>query len=80
MEVYGRICACCGEDRPEFLTIDHIHGGGNRHRRELKRNGGVSFYCWLIQQGFPEGYRTLCMNCNFARGNYGYCPHEQEAA
>ena len=30
---YGWSCACCGEDRYEFLSIDHINGGGAKHRR-----------------------------------------------
>jgi hypothetical protein len=31
---YGKACACCGEDRVKFLTIDHTNGGGNKHRKE----------------------------------------------
>jgi hypothetical protein len=23
------------------------------------------------------GYRVLCMNCNFALGHSGYCPHQR---
>jgi hypothetical protein len=33
-------------------------------------------YTWLRNQGYPNGFRTLCHNCNLARGFYGYCPHE----
>lgn len=32
-------------------------------------------YRWLKQQGFPTGFRVLCMNCNFSYGLHGYCPH-----
>ena len=71
-------CACCPEKYIEFLTIDHINGNGNQHRREIKAAGQyLKFYGWLIRNNFPEGYRVLCMNCNFARGKYGYCPHER---
>jgi hypothetical protein len=41
---YGGKCACCGEDKPEFMTLDHT---------------------------------DLCMNCNWAMGLRGYCPHQQ---
>jgi hypothetical protein len=34
-------------------------------------------YVWLRDNGWPEGYRVLCHNCNSARGLYGYCPHER---
>lgn len=73
---YGTICNCCGEPSKEFLTIDHINGGGNKHRKELRSNGSQNIYRWLKRNDFPEGYRVLCMNCNFAHGMYGYCPHE----
>jgi len=76
---YGEVCECCGEHRRPFLTIDHIHGGGKRHRKSLKAGGiGTSFYRWLVLNSFPKGYRTLCMNCNFATGHIGYCPHQKE--
>ncbi len=65
-------CACCGEAHSEFLAVDHIDGGGAKHRREVGRN-----ICpWLIRHGFPEGFRILCHNCNLALGLYGYCPHK----
>jgi hypothetical protein len=75
---YGGKCACCGEDRREFLSIYHIEGGGSKHRKELGMNGGCNFYTWLRSQGYPDGYRVLCHNCNQALGNYGYCPHSNE--
>lgn len=74
---YGRECACCGESRQEFLCIDHVDGGGNAHRAAVGGSGSV-FYAWLRRNGWPEGFRTLCHNCNQARGLYGYCPHERE--
>ena len=27
-DIYGNKCACCGEDTYEFLSLDHIDGGG----------------------------------------------------
>jgi len=65
-------CACCGEDRFEFLSIDHINGGGKQHIKSI----GYNLARWLKKNHYPEGYRVLCHNCNFALGHYGYCPHE----
>jgi hypothetical protein len=76
---YGGKCSCCGESHQEFLTIDHINGGGTKHRREIGAGEGVRFYRWLKQQGFPQNdYQCLCMNCNHAIGLQGYCPHDRE--
>jgi hypothetical protein len=71
-------CACpgCGESRFEFLTIDHINGNGNKHRKITGR--GSHFYLWLARNNFPDGFRVLCYNCNCSRGHLGYCPHERE--
>jgi len=69
-------CACCGEATYEFLTLDHIGGGGNKHREEVNRRG-YTFYSLLRQQGFPPGFQVLCMNCNWSKGKYGSCPHER---
>ena len=78
-EHYGTSCACCGEDRLPFLSLDHVDGGGTQHRSSLGNSGrGISFYRWIIRQGFPTGYRTLCHNCNTALGLYGYCPHVRD--
>lgn len=68
-------CACCGETIFEFLGIDHINGGGQTHKKEIKR---LVIYRWLILNNFPKGYRVLCHNCNLARGFYGECPHERQ--
>ncbi|MBA7506554.1 hypothetical protein ES706_05245 [subsurface metagenome] len=67
-------CACCGEPDIRFLTIDHINGNGNQHRKSI--GAGSTFYDWLIRAGMPEGYQVLCYNCNIARAWYGICPHQ----
>lgn len=78
-DTYGGLkCACCGETRIEFLSIDHIAGGGNKHRREITGTCGTRFYGWLKKNNYPEGYQVLCMNCNFAKGHFGSCPHIKE--
>lgn len=75
LEAYGRKCVCCGQSTEEFLGIDHIKGGGTKHRRKLKRYGST-FYRYLKKKSWPIGYRILCHNCNLSLGFYGYCPHE----
>lgn len=73
---YGEVCACCGADDLDVLSIDHINGDGAAHRRELRARGEYFGYHWLKTNNFPEGFRVLCLNCNFARGFWGRCPHE----
>jgi len=70
-------CQCCGEKHIEFLTIDHIKGGGAVHRRKIKRGTGTNFYHWLKKNNYPKGFRVLCINCNFSLGHFGYCPHNK---
>jgi hypothetical protein len=70
---YGWKCACCGEDRYEFLSIDHVNGGGTRARKT--QGGGSRLYRWLADHNYPEGFQVLCHNCNMSKGCYGYCPH-----
>lgn len=71
-------CACCGEQHIEFLTLDHVNGGGGAHRRELGIRGSTELYQWVVRNKFPAGFRVLCMNCNSAIGHFGYCPHRPE--
>lgn len=66
-------CQCCGVTNYEFLTIDHINGGGRAHRKRIKAD---SIYSWLIQNNYPEGFRVLCLSCNGSHGFFGYCPHK----
>lgn len=72
---YGGKCTCCGEERLEFLTFDHPDGGGRKHREAIGVGGGSNFARWLAREGYPEGYRLLCYNCNMALGYWKYCPH-----
>lgn len=67
-------CACCGVQHREFLAIDHIGGGGAAHRR----SGVTNIYTWLKVNGYPDGFRVLCHNCNFAIRYGDPCPHERE--
>jgi len=60
------ICIKCGFNDIRALTIDHINGEGHIERKQLGKGldrGGVPFYRWLKRNGYPQGYQTLCMNC-----------------
>lgn len=74
----GAVCACCGENRIEFLTIDHIDGGGYQHRKQIGVGAGTAFCRWLKNNNYPRGYRVLCSNCNSSLGRFDYCPHQHE--
>lgn len=56
----GAKCSLCPETRIAALHIDHISGGGNNHRKEIKQ----SIYNWLKKHKYPNGFRVLCANCN----------------
>lgn len=75
---YGGKCACCGEAEPAFLVIDHIDGGGNKHRKEVfgRHEGHGPFIHWLWKNDFPPGFQVLCANCNTAKAYYPVCPHQ----
>ena len=67
---YGNgVCECvnCGENRIACLSIDHKNGGGNKHRKNATEIKRLGFYGWLEKNNFPEGYQTLCMNCQWVK-------------
>ncbi len=72
MALYGGKCACCGENSYEFLTFDHINGGGAAHKRQGLVAG--KRLVWL-RDTRPTDIQVLCYNCNSAKGVYGECPH-----
>ena len=72
---YGGHCKCCGEKEILFLSIDHIDGGGSKHRKKLGIQSGEPFYRWLVKNNFPSGFQVLCFNCNMAKGFHNKCPH-----
>ena len=60
----GGRCACvgCRFDDLRALSIDHINGNG---RREGK--SGIALYEYLKKHNYPDGYQTLCMNCQYIK-------------
>lgn len=69
----GGKCACCGESQFEFLQFDHINNDGADHRREVG-SAGVSVSRVAANL---DRFQVLCCNCNFAKGAWGVCPHQQ---
>lgn len=65
-------CACvvCGEKRVACLSIDHINGDGEKHRKRIGIGGGSHFYAWLKHNNYPDGYQTLCMNCQWIKSSF----------
>jgi len=69
---YGGKCVCCKTTTMEFLSMDHINGGGTYERRHAQKR----IWTWLKDNKYPEGFQILCFNCNLSKGFNGYCPHE----
>ena len=76
---YGKKCACCGLVDEKFLTVDHVNNGkGNGVSNGRRRIPSVRLYQQIIKEGFPKTFQILCMNCNWAKGQYGVCPHQTD--
>lgn len=60
----GISCVKCGFDNIKALSLDHINGGGRRERRQTGLYG-KALWLHLKKNGYPDGYRVLCMNCNW---------------
>lgn len=74
---YGQHCACCGT--ADDLSIDHMNGGGTRHRQEVfpatdgSHVNAARFYAWIVREGFPPGLQTLCVPCNSSKSEGAHC-------
>jgi hypothetical protein len=86
LDHYGRVCACPGCGATEDLTIDHVNGDGRAHRAGLfgehDSSGGADserMYCWLIRNGFPDGFQVLCRSCNARKANGSVCGLDHDA-
>lgn len=56
-------CVKCGFGDIRALSLDHINGGGYQQRKKI----GIEFYKWIVKNNYPEGFQTLCMNCNWIK-------------
>lgn len=59
-------CVKCGYSDIDCLTIDHINNDAH-HRQNNGRVGGTTLYRKLRKQNYPQGFQTLCINCNFKK-------------
>ena len=77
VDAYGGACTCCGEMEIHFLTIEHLDGLPDYHKRQDgKRKPGLTLFSLIKEEGYPDDYTVLCMNCNYSKGHYGFCPHQ----
>lgn len=60
-------CAECPVTDIRVLTMDHVGGGGNEHRRRLGGRDAGRLLRWLKKSGFPAGFRVLCFNHNMGK-------------
>jgi hypothetical protein len=69
-------CQRCGFSDFRALTLDHIDGGGNQHRRKRKIR---QLFMWVKRHNYPKGFQVLCMNCQFIKreenNEVGNLPH-----
>lgn len=68
LDVYGSMCANCGHDVPQHLTLDHVNDDGNVDRQAGKQTQTI--YREAIRNPDPLRFQILCMNCNHAKDKY----------
>jgi hypothetical protein len=60
----GGECSRCHKVRdPALLNVDHVHGGGNAHRRHVGTSG-PKYYKALLRLIRARALRLLCANCD----------------
>ena len=65
-ELLGKTCVSCGFNDIRALQIDHINGGGNKHR--LNSHGRTIYYLILANPDESiKKYQVLCANCNWIK-------------
>ncbi len=68
MDAYGGLCAICGENDLDHLTIDHINNDGSIWRKDNPTAaGGTAFYRKVVEMGYPRDLQCLCWNCNLKK-------------
>jgi hypothetical protein len=69
LDRYGNTCKFCGYEDIRALQIDHINNNGAEERKAPggQNVSGWRFYHHLVSIGLPDGYQTLCANCNMIK-------------
>ena len=57
-------CVKCGFSDIRALCLDHIDGD---NKLNVAKRAGGALYRLLKNSNFPNGYQTLCFNCNFIK-------------
>jgi len=60
-------CVFCGKDDIDVLGLDHINNNGKEEIGKYGLYGRTKLYFLLKRDNYPEGYQTLCMNCNWKK-------------
>ena len=72
-------CECCNACHTDVLALDHINGGGNKHRKALRAKGETSNLYAHLYRHFKKtgkwlsGYQLLCTTCNWIKFVRGSC-------
>jgi len=61
IDALGGVCTKCGWDDPRALHVDHVHGGGGKHRKSMS---GTALYKHFIANAHTGEYELLCSNHN----------------
>lgn len=68
-------CSCCGENRIELLTVEHVRGKGHI----LLEGYSVTNLMYKLKKlNWPVGYDCLCYNCNCSSKQGRPCCHTKE--
>ena len=70
----GNICQCCKNTNPNHMSIDHIHGGGQKDREKRWKQYIQQLHTMPTNELLSK-YQCLCFNCNYTKGIWGVCPH-----
>lgn len=77
--IFGNKCCCCEISTLEFLTDDHINGGGSAYRAAAGKTG-VNYIKTLLKlprEALLREHRAACFNCNRSfMYHAGQCIHK----
>ncbi len=67
-KLLGNKCKRCGMKDKRVLQIDHLEGGGYKHRK--RNRSGIGYYREILKQIKDKSgkYQILCSNCNYIEG------------
>lgn len=60
-------CINCREERLDCLSLDHMNNDGASDRKINYKTRTSGLYKCLKAEGFPNGFQTLCMNCQWVK-------------